>query len=235
MSSPSLAVLRSDLVNRRAAEIQRLLTDRAFLQSSRCNSAGRYREQEGWGSCPVYRWKHRKLNSPKSEQINFSFGVYNLNLLKKLTYQNFKAWFLRHTHKIYIYPVFIMHKKRFQCEIWLGTNANWEKCQLGMMRLRQRSCLQDDGWSWFDLQNPSIPKRIKGRVRIVRERSSIEGEEGGHVVEDEAELIRVNSTLWSLAFGVDDAGSQARHHRVIHHHTNLQRNIQTLCSGSSIT
>lgn len=81
-SSPSLAVLRSDLVNRRAAEIQRLLTDRAFLQSSRCNSAGRYREQEGWGSCPVYRWKHRKLNSPKSEQINFSFGVHNLNLLK---------------------------------------------------------------------------------------------------------------------------------------------------------
>lgn len=105
--------------------------------------------------------------------------------------------------------------------------CNWEKCQLLMMRLWQRSCLQDDGWSWFDLQNPSIPKRVKGWVRIVRERSSIEDEEGGYMVQDEAELIRVNSTLWSLTFSVDDARSQASHHRFIHHHTNLQRNIQT--------
>lgn len=46
------------------------------------------------------------------------------------------------------------------------------------------------------------------------------------MVQDEAELIRVDPALGSLPFGVDDARSQTCHHRVIHHRTNL-RNIET--------
>lgn len=99
-SSPLLAVLRSDLVNRRAAEIQRLLTDRAFLQSSRCNSAGRYREQEGWGSCPVYRWWHRKFNSPKRvSSLIFHLMWIILISWKLALYKHFKPVFLdTHTY-----------------------------------------------------------------------------------------------------------------------------------------
>lgn len=98
------------------------------------------------------------------------------------------------------------------------------KCQLkpkdNKIRI-ERSCLKNDWWSWFDLQYPSIPQGVKGRVGVVSERGSVKYKEGRNVVQDEAELIRVETALGSLPFGVDDARSQTCHHRVIHHSTNL--------------
>ena len=42
------------------------------------------------------------------------------------------------------------------------------------------------------------------------------------MVQDEPELVRVHADLWGLTLAVDDAGSQAGHHRVVHHRANLE-------------
>lgn len=41
------------------------------------------------------------------------------------------------------------------------------------------------------------------------------------MVQDEAELIRVDTAFGNLPLGVDDAGSQTCHDGVIYHGTNL--------------
>lgn len=101
-------------------------------------------------------------------------------------------------------------------------------CKMGNQKSEANSYLEDYRRSRLDLQYPSITERVKGRVGIICKWSAIEDEDGGHVVQDEAELVRMKACLGCLALCVDYRRSEAGHGGVVYHHTHLKENIRVV-------
>lgn len=95
---------------------------------------------------------------------------------------------------------------------------------MGKRESEKDAYLEDYRRSRLDLQYPSITQRVKGRVGIICKRSAVEDEEGGHVVQDEAKLVRMKAALGHLALCVDNRRSEAGHGGVVHHCTHLKQN-----------
>lgn len=89
---------------------------------------------------------------------------------------------------------------------------------------KKNGYLEDYWRAGFDLQYPSIPERVERRVGVICKRSAVEDEEGGHVVQDEAELVRMKAALGHLPLCVDNRRSEAGHGGVVYHRTHLKQN-----------
>lgn len=81
----------------------------------------------------------------------------------------------------------------------------------------------EDYWrSRLDLEYSSVPEWVEGRVGVVCKRSSVEDEDRGDVVQDEAELVRMKACLGRLTLRVDDGRSEAGHGGVVYNSAHLK-------------
>lgn len=83
--------------------------------------------------------------------------------------------------------------------------------------------LENDGGSWFLLQDTGGAERFKIRVRVVEEVGIIVDQQRLHVVEDESKLVRMLHRVQTWMVLRHQGGSKAAHAGSVQYFTHLER------------